>query len=327
MKKSSRVMMSKKLAITAAVLVTASFSSLILAEKINTKKFKEAQAQHDGTVHTDATVTYIADLTNTNASFGIGTGIPGSTTGSLFDSATYDYYRFCAYAGDTVTIETHRTIACMDPAQSIYTRTTTDSAGVEHLNGGPNMGFVTFNDDSAGIPHGTGGEWGDPTSTFTTGAFPLFGEHTLAVYNYSSVCTGAGEYEIHVSGVSSCSLPLEIDIVPGDNANTINLCSKSDVPVTIFGDLDFDVLQIDLNTLRLADASAQLQGQSGNQVCNIDDTDGDGFDDLSCDFVTEELTLVLGDTEAELTGTLLDGTDLLGSDTVNVVRNKCKKKR
>ncbi len=45
----------------------------------------------------------------------------------------------------------------------------------------------------------------------------------------------------------------------------------------------------------------------------------DGFDDLICHFVTMTIVHEEGDTQAELSGTLIDGTIIEGTDSVNIV--------
>ena len=95
----------------------------------------------------------------------------------------------------------------------------------------------------------------------------------------------------------------EINIKPGSDPNSINLCSGGAVPVTIWGSDVLDVATIDPDKLFLASANVKTVGKSGRSLCSIGDAGAhdemffdnldplpDGFDDLTCHFVTMELT-------------------------------------
>lgn len=302
----------------------------LTAEELNPDKEIPAATATESLSLTLAPLTYHPDLVNTG--FGVGEGIPGSTDfGNISNSASWEYYRFCASPGATVTIETHRTTSAMDPAQMICQGTTTDSTGIFAFSQcGPQMGpFVDFADDNNGIPHGVGGFFADPKSVFVAPAGPTPNEFTLMVFDF----IGQGpnpQFEIHASGISACLIVISIDIKPGSFPNSIDLSSGGATPVAMLGSATFDVTLIDLTTLALGSSSVKTVGKRDpRSLCNIEDVSGDfsggaegapdGFADLVCHFVTESIVPEAGDTEVKLSGNLFDGTPFEGSDSVNIV--------
>ena len=53
--------------------------------------------------------------------------------------------------------------------------------------------------------------------------------------------------------------------------------------------------------------------------CGVEDTDEDGFDDLVCRFQDDSSAWSIGNGEATLAGTLVDGTLVTGTDWICVV--------
>jgi hypothetical protein len=127
--------------------------------------------------------------------------------------------------------------------------------------------------------------------------------------------------------VAKISIPITvaIDIKPGGDPNSINLGSDGNVPVAIFGSSTFDVSDIDINSLAFSGASVKTVGKNSKPLCSISDVNFDGFDDMVCHFLTEELTLGLGDTVGVLTGIFtpsgMDPHAFVGQDSVNIVPN------
>ncbi len=114
------------------------------------------------------------------------------------------------------------------------------------------------------------------------------------------------------------ALDVMIDIRPGSEPSPINLKSKGSLPVTIYGSDEVDVSQIDLSSLLLQGASPQERGKSGN-VASIVDQNGDLILDLNLKFDLEEMDIAPDALELILTGMLLDGTALGGSDEIRIV--------
>lgn len=124
---------------------------------------------------------------------------------------------------------------------------------------------------------------------------------------------------------------IDIDIKPGSFPNSINLGSGGATPVAILGSATFDVNNIDETTLTLGTAGIKTVGKTDpHLLCSIEDVSGefviagpegapDDFDDLVCHFITVGIVPEAGDTEAKISGDLLDGTPIEGTDSVNIV--------
>lgn len=115
------------------------------------------------------------------------------------------------------------------------------------------------------------------------------------------------------------TIPLRIDIRPGDADNRITVYSEEYLPVAVYGESRLDVTQIDLQSLRLAGAPIAFEDDEKTQRVQVTDVDGDGFLDLLAEFCEDRMTLSRGMIEAELSGQRLDGGPLSGSDSVAVV--------
>ena len=121
------------------------------------------------------------------------------------------------------------------------------------------------------------------------------------------------------------SVPVTIDIKPGSDPNSINLCSNGAVPIAILGSNSFDVNDINTDTLRFAGASVKVVGKKDpHSLCSYEDVDDDWSGDLVCHFVTTDIAALDGEsTTATVNGELFDGTSFTGSDSVNIVKDTC----
>jgi parallel beta-helix repeat protein len=149
-----------------------------------------------------------------------------------------------------------------------------------------------------------------------------------------------GAYEFQVGLVA------HLDIKPGSCPNPLNRRSHGVLPVAVVGTADFDVTQIDVDTLVLRRADGvggsvtPLMGppRPGIHVedvatpfegepCECHELGGDGIDDLSMKFDTEaivtelELNDLPGGATVELvvSGALSDGTPFTASDCIRLV--------
>jgi len=123
-------------------------------------------------------------------------------------------------------------------------------------------------------------------------------------------------------GNNMCIKNISIDIKPGSDPNSINTGSMGLVPVAILGSATFAVAQVDETTLMFGTASpAHDLSDPTTYNEHIQDVNDDGFDDLVSHYKQKDTGIMCGDTEATLTGVLLDGTPIGGTDSVNP---KCK---
>ena len=121
------------------------------------------------------------------------------------------------------------------------------------------------------------------------------------------------------------TIPVIIDIKPGDEPNSINLCSEGVVPIAILGSDTFDVNDIDTDTLRFAEASVKVVGMKDpHSLCNYEDVNDDLFYDLVCQFMTADIAGIDGQSStATVNGELLNGTPVEGTDSVKIVKDTC----
>jgi hypothetical protein len=142
------------------------------------------------------------------------------------------------------------------------------------------------------------------------------------------VCYGDnfyGQAEDYNGGNAVCSIEtvtIDIDIKPGSDPNSINLCSRGVVPVAILGSADLDVNDIFAQTLELAGSGVAARGNN-KLMAHVEDVNSDGFDDLVVQVEMENLDLTASDVEAVLTGELYDGTPIGGTDSINIIRDDC----
>ena len=111
---------------------------------------------------------------------------------------------------------------------------------------------------------------------------------------------------------------VSVDIKPGSFPNAINIRSKGNVPVALFGGADFDVSMVDLSTVKLHPMDKPDLGAPVLKYA-FEDVNGDGFMDILFHFKTQLIGLTTADTEACLHGNLLDGQHFCGHDSVKVI--------
>lgn len=168
---------------------------------------------------------------------------------------------------------------------------------------------------------------------------------TPSTFSFPS-STGGIDATIDVSCVAE-NLQIAINIKPGSTPNSINLCSGGAVPVTIWGMIEFDVANVDPDTLIFNSAKVKTVGKSSRALCSLEGTGSfddqqfdsvglpDGITDLTCHFVTQELTdLDDESTSATLSGAACDSAvsfptcapddastiEFSGEDSVNIVK-------
>jgi hypothetical protein len=115
------------------------------------------------------------------------------------------------------------------------------------------------------------------------------------------------------------AIPVEVDIKPGPERNTIKLRSKGNVPVAILSTESFDAATVDPTTVTLAGAGLKVKGKGkGEPMYRLKDVNGDGRLDLVVHVRTQALELTGADESAELAGRTYAGVPIFGTDSVRV---------
>ena len=117
-------------------------------------------------------------------------------------------------------------------------------------------------------------------------------------------------------------LPVDIDIKPNSDPNSINPRSMGLVPVAILGSDTFDVIDVDPASLAFGPGAAEpVHLQEGFLPADhYEDVNDDGLLDLVTHYVQKEALPV--EPEACLTGALDNGTLIEGCDSVRTPGNK-----
>ena len=151
-----------------------------------------------------------------------------------------------------------------------------------------------------------------PTPTHT---HALFGTYTICL----TVTDEGGSTDTDcTTAIIKNIIAVDIDIKPNSDPNSINTRSMGVVPVAILGSDTLDVTDVDVSTLMFGNASpAHDLSDSDTYNEHIQDVNGDGFLDLVSHYKQKDTGIACGDTDATLTGTLLDGTLIEGTDSVN----------
>lgn len=114
-------------------------------------------------------------------------------------------------------------------------------------------------------------------------------------------------------------IQVSLDIKPNTLANPVNRKSKGKIPVAILSTDSFDAISaVDYTTLTF--------GRTGDEIslshCNVngEDVNDDGLSDMVCHFYTQLSGFKSGDTEGFLKGKTWANENLLGMDSVRIVK-------
>lgn len=119
-------------------------------------------------------------------------------------------------------------------------------------------------------------------------------------------------------GDACSAITVLIDVKPGSDPNCFNINGRGVIPVAILGEEDFDVTLIDQSSLLFGGLATRMRGNKG-PLCSLEYSNNDAYLDLVCHFEDEPSKWVPGDSEAVLTGRLLDATSIEGTDLICVV--------
>lgn len=114
-------------------------------------------------------------------------------------------------------------------------------------------------------------------------------------------------------------LNVQIDIKPGSDENSINPKSSGVIPVAILSTSEFDATTIIPATVSLSGAKVKTTNKGSKYLCHEDDINGDGLLDMVCQVEMSNFTIGNDSTVAVLEAETIDGTQIYGEDSINIV--------
>ncbi len=109
-----------------------------------------------------------------------------------------------------------------------------------------------------------------------------------------------------------------VDIKPGSDPNCANINGHGAVPVAILGAADFDVMDIDAASVQLEGMAVKMN-KKGKLLAHYEDVNYDGYTDLVVQIDDGNAVLADDAATATVTGYLLDGTPIEGTDSICIV--------
>jgi len=117
-----------------------------------------------------------------------------------------------------------------------------------------------------------------------------------------------------------CIITVEIDIKPNSDPNCFNNDGNGVIPVAIVGSTTFDVNDIDAETIQLEGLDVNVVGKNNKLLSHVEDYNNDGIDDLIVQIEDVDDTFAQGEGTATLTGSLYDGTQIEGTDSICITQ-------
>jgi CSLREA domain-containing protein len=160
----------------------------------------------------------------------------------------------------------------------------------------------------------------DPNLTIVNdapGVFPL--GDTIVTWTATDA---SGNQATATQKVTVKPLPVAIDIKPGSDPNSINCENEKEViSVAILTTGDFEATTVDHTTVTFAGAGeTHVDKKSGEPRRHEEDADKDGDIDLVFHFRLGDTNLTCDSEEGTLTGEIVDGPAIEGTDAVRMVK-------
>lgn len=198
------------------------------------------------------------------------------------------------------------------------------SMAVADFNGDGNLDLAApnFFTGSVDVIAGNGaGNFAGSVTSFPTGSRPRgassgdFNKDGLPDLVIANQGSGSDNISILLNTTPPPIIEVDIDLKPGSFPNCINLKSKGSVPLIILGRDTFNVRDISISSVKLAGASVNIK-KNGEFYSSLKDVNQDGIMDLVLHFNTQDIQLTGGETKLVLTGNLLNGQAIRGTDDI-----------
>lgn len=138
---------------------------------------------------------------------------------------------------------------------------------------------------------------------------------------------------VTLKGSATLTLPVSIDIKPGDDTNPCNCrVAGGEIPVAILGAEGFDVTAVDADTVRFgkegSEAAHAHRDRNGSARRHLEDVNGDGRLDMLFHFRMEDAGFSCADVPAgekwttlaaTLTGKTVEGRSFQGTDSLRLL--------
>jgi len=121
--------------------------------------------------------------------------------------------------------------------------------------------------------------------------------------------------------IASAQIIMQIDIKPDSYPNIIPINSAGVIPVAILSSSNIDATEIDPESIILEAASIKLTSKKETALCHEKDVNSDGFIDMLCQIMTDELQIVVGQAIAKLQGETYTGNLIRGEDSIKIISN------
>jgi N-acetylneuraminic acid mutarotase len=170
------------------------------------------------------------------------------------------------------------------------------------------------------VPDATVLAYDSSTNTWRTDNTPLPTPRSMLggeVVNGVLYAVGGGTLNVNGVATNEAFTPVlivQIDILPRIFPNRLNLRFLPAIPVAVLTTPSFNAADVAVSTVRFAGAAPALSA--------LVDVDGDGDRDLSLLFATRDVNLTCASTQATLTGQTTTGTQIQGTDSVRITRDK-----
>lgn len=179
---------------------------------------------------------------------------------------------------------------------------------------------TTSGHDFLMFPSASPSQWWESWSTPTDNTFePVTATKVRFALNNCDITHGwIYEFEVYLEPLV---IDVTIDIKPGSDPNSINCKNtKGVIPVAILTTDDFDATTVDHTTVAFGPSGAtEIHTNRSGVARHEEDVDGDGDTDLVFHFRFGDTGLACVDTEATLTGSTSDGTEIVGTDAIRIV--------